>query len=325
MNSLRSVENRRLRLKRRIQRYRPAWQNLPEFEDWLKPHPNRFKAFCKFCSVTITADVNVIRKHSVSVRHSSIQEQYRKVKKNISKAKQVEIDSEDQLDSDFLSDEEEDELLEERDMIVTGNSDAHNFNNRTKENMCNSNSTEENINRPPCVTQSAPHFRGVAVINGQVTSIDLSDFRDRSYVILFFYPQDFNKICASEILAINERMAELKEMNVEVIGCSTDSHLAHLMWLNMTLNSGGIPNSIVPLLADPSHTICKKYGVYLPQAGHSLRAQFIIDHKGILRHMSINDALVGRGTDELIRIVKALQVVDETEEPLQANWKPPQK
>lgn len=53
------------------------------------------------------------------------------------------------------------------------------------------------------------------------------------------------------------------------------------------------------------------------------RAHFIIDKRGILRHMSVTDTLVGRGTDELLRIVKALQYVDEVEEAVPADWSQP--
>ena len=39
--------------------------------------------------------------------------------------------------------------------------------------------------------------------------------------------------------------------------------------------------------------------------GASLRGLFIIDEKGIIRSITINDASVGRSVDETIRLIQA--------------------
>jgi alkyl hydroperoxide reductase subunit AhpC len=62
----------------------------------------------------------------------------------------------------------------------------------------------------------------------------------------------------------------------------------------------------VPLLADINKTISRDYGVLLTEgndAGVSLRGTFIIDGKGTLRHISVNDLPVGRNVDEVLRLV----------------------
>ena len=41
------------------------------------------------------------------------------------------------------------------------------------------------------------------------------------------------------------------------------------------------------------------------------RGLFIIDEKGILRHITINDMPVGRSVDEAKRVVEAFQFVDK--------------
>lgn len=56
--------------------------------------------------------------------------------------------------------------------------------------------------------------------------------------------------------------------------------------------------------------VSKDYGVYLEDAGHTLRGLFIIDAKGILRQITINDLPVGRSVDETIRLVQAFQHTD---------------
>ncbi|KAL1117704.1 hypothetical protein AAG570_004019, partial [Ranatra chinensis] len=171
------------------------------------------------------------------------------------------------------------------------------------------------------VTKPAPSWKATAIVNGHVTRLDLSDYKGR-YLILFFYPQDFSKLCASEVNILSDRINEFRANCTEVVACSVDSHLSHLAWSKTSRSEGGIGLPKIPIIADPTHTIAKDYGVFMPEKGHALRAHFIIDRRGILRHMAVNDVGVGRGTDELMRIVKALQYIDENEGVCMADWKP---
>ena len=52
------------------------------------------------------------------------------------------------------------------------------------------------------------------------------------------------------------------------------------------------------------------YGVYLEDNGHTLRGLFIIDDRGVLRQITMNDLPVGRSVDETLRLVQAFQVPD---------------
>lgn len=39
-------------------------------------------------------------------------------------------------------------------------------------------------------------------------------------------------VCPTELIALDERIADFKALNTEVIGCSIDSHFTHLGWMN---------------------------------------------------------------------------------------------
>ena len=69
----------------------------------------------------------------------------------------------------------------------------------------------------------------------------------------------------------------------EVVGVSVDSQFTHLAWIKTPRKDGGLGPLDIPLLSDLTHKISKDYGVYLEDAGHTLRGLFIIDGKGILR------------------------------------------
>lgn len=49
---------------------------------------------------------------------------------------------------------------------------------------------------------------------------------------------------------------------------------------------------------------------------------FIIDHRGILRQITMNDLPVGRSVDETLRLVQAFQYTDSHGEVCPAGWKP---
>ena len=79
---------------------------------------------------------------------------------------------------------------------------------------------------------AAPKFKGTAVIKGQFKEISLDDYKGK-YVVLFFYPLDFTFVCPTEILALNDRIKEFREMGAEVVAISVDSAYAALAWQNI--------------------------------------------------------------------------------------------
>nr|CAH8854160.1 unnamed protein product [Trichobilharzia regenti] len=169
-------------------------------------------------------------------------------------------------------------------------------------------------------TKPAPHFRGKAVIDGAFQTIGLQDYLGK-YVVLFFYPADFTFVCPTEIIAFSERNEEFEKRNCQVIACSTDSEYCHLAWTKMDRKAGGLGPMKIPILADPTKIIARSYGVLDDVEGNAFRGLFIIDTKGILRQITVNDRSVGRSVDEVIRLLDAFQFVEKHGEVCPANWK----
>lgn len=116
-------------------------------------------------------------------------------------------------------------------------------------------------------------------------------------------------------------------MNAEVIAVSTDSQFSHLAWLNTPRKQGGVEGLKIPLVSDINKQISKSYGVLVRNPedelhGASLRGLFIIDGKGIIRSITINDASVGRNIEETLRVIEAFQYSDKNGVVCPANWKP---
>lgn len=185
------------------------------------------------------------------------------------------------------------------------------------------------------VGKKAPIFKENAVINGSeiVENFSLEQFIGKKYVIFFFYPLDFTFVCPTEILAFQEKLGEFEKRNTAVVGCSVDSKHTHWAWLNTERNKGGIKGVTFPLVADLSKTIAENYGVLAGEYDYNengeaifngtpeaYRGLFLIDKKGIVRHMLVNDMPLGRNVNEAIRMVDALQFFEENGEVCPANW-----
>ncbi|KAF2367888.1 Alkyl hydroperoxide reductase subunit C/ Thiol specific antioxidant [Trinorchestia longiramus] len=171
------------------------------------------------------------------------------------------------------------------------------------------------------ISKPAPEWEATAVVDDQFQDLKLSDYRGK-YLVFFFYPLDFTFVCPTEILAFNDRIEEFRKINTEVVACSVDSHYTHLAWTKTPRKEGGLGSLKIPLLSDITKQISQDYGVYLEDQGISLRGLFIIDDKGVLRQMTLNDLPVGRSVDETLRLVQAFQFTDSHGEVCPAGWTP---
>lgn len=167
----------------------------------------------------------------------------------------------------------------------------------------------------------APDFQAMALVDGDFEEISLSKYRGK-YVVLFFYPMDFTFVCPTEIIAFSDRAKEFHAIDCEVLACSTDSEYSHLAWVNTPRKLGGLGEMNIPIIADRTHEISKKYGVFKEDDGIAFRGLFIIDQKGNLRQITVNDLPVGRSVDETLRLVQALKFTDIHGEVCPAGWKP---
>jgi len=172
------------------------------------------------------------------------------------------------------------------------------------------------------VGKEAPAFKAQSVMpDGSFKEVSLAEYKDKNYVMLFFYPLDFTFVCPTEIIAFSERVAEFRERGVEILGCSVDSHFSHLAWRKQSRKEGGIGDIKYPIISDLDKSIAREYDVLLEKAGIALRGLFLIDKKGIVQHQVVNNLPLGRSVDEALRMVTALQYFEKNGEVCPADWK----
>jgi alkyl hydroperoxide reductase subunit AhpC len=133
------------------------------------------------------------------------------------------------------------------------------------------------------------------------------------WTVLFFWPMDFTFVCPTEIAEFGRRNADFRDRDAQVLGASTDTQYVHLAWRQQHSDLKDLP---FPMLADTKRELSTALGVLHEESGVPLRATFIVDPQGIIRHVSVNDLSVGRNVDEALRVLDALQ----TDELCPYNW-----
>lgn len=140
------------------------------------------------------------------------------------------------------------------------------------------------------------------------------------WFILFSHPADFTPVCTTEFVAFQKRYEEFRKLNCELIGLSIDQVFSHIKWIEWIREKLGVEIEF-PIIADDRGEIASKLGLIHPAKGtNTVRAVFIVDPKGIIRAMLYYPQELGRNMDEILRMVKGLQVGDENGVAIPANW-----
>ena len=151
------------------------------------------------------------------------------------------------------------------------------------------------------VGHPAPSF---SLPDASMEMMHLSSFRGKKNVVLYFYPRDGSPGCTIQSIDFSDREQEFTKLDTVVFGISRDDVLSHAAFRD----EQGLS---VQLLADTEEVVCRKYAVIeekvvdgRPRSCVS-RSTFIIDKKGILRHI-LRDVNPKDHAGEVLKAVKAL-------------------
>ena len=171
----------------------------------------------------------------------------------------------------------------------------------------------------PIINSPLPSFKVQAYHQDQFKTVSDADVRGK-WAVFFFYPADFTFVCPTELADLAGKYAELQKMGVEVYGVSTDTHFVHKAWHD---TSEAIKKVTYPLLADPTGTLTRAFGVHIEEEGLAYRGTFVVAPDGKVKIAEIHDNGIGRNADELLRKIQAAQfVASHPGEVCPAKWKP---
>ncbi len=157
-------------------------------------------------------------------------------------------------------------------------------------------SEEASSERRVSVGDRAPDF---TLPDQSGTMVSLKEFLGSKIVVLYFYPRDFSRGCTAEACAFRDSYDVFVEAGAQVIGISSQSIESHSKFA--LLNR--LP---FILLSDEGGKIRKLYGVPASFGLLPGRVTYVIDKKGIVRHVFSSQVDAKKHIEEALRIVKEL-------------------
>jgi peroxiredoxin (alkyl hydroperoxide reductase subunit C) len=176
----------------------------------------------------------------------------------------------------------------------------------------------------PLIGSTAPSFSA----NSTQGKLKFPNDFGKSWKILFSHPQDFTPVCSSELLELANLQGEFDKLGVKIAIISTDNVDQHKLWVAHLeeIDYRGRGKQVInfPVIEDNNKTASKLYGMlHEPVSSNKdIRGVFIIDPENMVRSINFYPMQVGRNMDEIVRLVEALQTVDQTKVLTPANWKP---
>jgi peroxiredoxin 2/4 len=182
----------------------------------------------------------------------------------------------------------------------------------------------ENRNfRIPLLGDVAPTFTAEST-NGK---IKFPQDYGHSWKVLFSHPQDFTPVCTTELLELANLQDKFDKMDVKIVAVSTDRLDTHQEWkkaMEGLMYKDRKPVKIdFPLVADADLSVSKAYGMIHAASNttRDVRGVYIIDPNNVIKGIYFYPNSVGRNTDEIVRMITALQTTYADHVMTPANWK----
>lgn len=129
--------------------------------------------------------------------------------------------------------------------------------------------------------------------------IRLADFREKSIVVLYFYPKDDTPGCTAQACSLRDGYGALKAADAVVLGVSADDQDSHESFAKKF----SLPFS---LLVDTDRAIITAYGVKMPLLGMAKRVTFIIDRQGVIRRI-LREIDTRKHDQQVLEVLKTLE------------------
>ena len=147
------------------------------------------------------------------------------------------------------------------------------------------------------VGDAAPDF---ALPSQTGEPVNLKDLVGSKEIVLYFYPKDDSSGCTAEACAFRDSYEVFKERGAEVVGVSSDSVDSH---------KGFASRNNLPfiLLSDEDGKVRKLYGASSRFGLLPGRVTYIIDRRGIVRHIFSSQLNPKKHIDEALETLERIQ------------------
>ena len=178
--------------------------------------------------------------------------------------------------------------------------------------------SSEKLTGIPLIGDKFPEME-VKTTHGMIKLPDDANDGGKWWFILFSHPGDFTPVCTTEFVAFAKRNKQFQELKCRLIGLSIDQVFSHIKWAEWIKENLKVEIPF-PIIADHGQ-VSQTLGMIHPGKGsNTVRAVFLVDPNGIIRLILYYPQELGRNMDEILRIVKAIQIADREGVAMPANW-----
>ena len=165
------------------------------------------------------------------------------------------------------------------------------------------------------VGDTFPRFSLPPVTSGDQTAFEPvgNETYAGKWLVVVAWPKDFTFVCPTEIVGYDALARDFADRDAQLLGLSIDNEYVHAAWRRAREDLAKVR---FPWLSDVKRELTSALGILDKRAGVALRATFIVDPQGVIRHVSVNDLDVGRNPQETLRLLDAFQ----TDELCPCNW-----
>ena len=148
------------------------------------------------------------------------------------------------------------------------------------------------------VGDAAPDF---TLLQQDGSQVHLAALLAKGAVVLYFYPKDDTPVCTAEACSFRDAYESFKAAGAEVVGISSDSAGAHKAFAS----KHRLPFTLV---SDVGGKVRKQYGVPSTLGILPGRVTYVIDGKGVVRHVFNSQLNAARHVSEALEVMKQLRV-----------------
>jgi lipoyl-dependent peroxiredoxin subunit C len=123
------------------------------------------------------------------------------------------------------------------------------------------------------------------------------------WVVLAFYPRDFDSGCASELAGLAELAPAYADEDAAIMAVCGGSWLSHRRWFTHHPQLSAVN---YPVLADTGRELARALGA-LEHDGTCRRVTFLIDPDGVVRHATAAAGWTQRSALETLAVLRAMR------------------
>lgn len=154
----------------------------------------------------------------------------------------------------------------------------------------------ESPSAEPAIGRPAPSFR---VNDHTGKAVDVGGAASKGWTVLAFYPKAMTGGCTKEVCSLRDAHKDLEGLDATVYAISVDDVVSCAQFVKeQSLD--------FQLLSDPDRSVVAKYGAQMEGTAFAARTTFVIDPKGVLRHVDKSVKVTTHGAD-LVALLKKLK------------------